>query len=81
MAKIKIEHDRSNCIGCGACASICPSRWYMNKDTKADLIDSTKVDGWEHLDISSDEFKTNLECAEFCPVNVIHIIKDDEKII
>lgn len=60
----KIEHDVAGCIGCGACASICPKYWTMSgsksKPLKTEFPDS--------------DLAMNKEAAESCPVNVIHII-------
>jgi len=65
----KIEHDVSGCIGCGACASICPKYWTMagakSKPLKKEFPDA--------------DLKCNKEAAESCPVNVIHIIDDKGK--
>ncbi len=82
--KYKIEHDRPNCIGCGACVAVAPDYWEMNEDGKSNIIKckSKEKDDWQK-DISEEEFKENMEAAESCPVNVIHIKKldDDEKLI
>jgi ferredoxin len=83
MAKFKIEHDRPNCIGCGACAAVAPDFWIMNdKDGKSDLIGSVHVkEGREVIreDLDIDELKGNKEAAESCPVNVIHIFDKEKK--
>lgn len=34
---VKIIHDRKICIGCGACAAVCPDFWEMADDGKSDL--------------------------------------------
>jgi len=82
MTKFKIEHDRPNCIGCGACAAVAPDFWTMNdKDGKSDLIGSVHVKEGNDVvkeELELDELKGNKEAAESCPVNVIHII-DKEK--
>ncbi len=62
MAKYRIEHDREGCIGCGACAGVCPENWEMAADGKSRLL---KAD--------VDELGCNEQAAEGCPVNVIHI--------
>ena len=78
----KLEHDRPNCIGCAACAGISPEFWEMDDDGKSDIIGSKKrEDGWEELEVDDGHLKTNQEAAEACPVNVIHVIKDGEKLI
>ncbi len=69
MAKYKISHDREQCISCGACESICSNNWTLQtKDGKADPKKTL---------ISEEEFKENLEAAEICPINIIHI-KNEE---
>ncbi|MBT4384645.1 ferredoxin [Candidatus Peregrinibacteria bacterium] len=74
--KYKIKHDRPNCIGCTACANVAPDFWEMSDvDGKSDIIDGErKPDGCEVLDISEGDFKANMDAAEACPVNVIHLI-------
>ncbi|PIN81104.1 ferredoxin [Candidatus Woesearchaeota archaeon CG10_big_fil_rev_8_21_14_0_10_32_9] len=80
----KLEHDRPNCIGCGACVAVAPDFWEMDDDGKANIIKGKrKPDETEEKEISEKDFKVNMEAAESCPVNVIHIkrLKDDEKLI
>ena len=74
MASYKIKHDRPNCIGCGACVSLCPANWMMSDDGKSKP---------KKADILESEFDCNKEAADHCPVNVIHIIdnKTGKKII
>jgi ferredoxin len=60
--KIKIIHDRKNCIGCGICVTLCPENWELKKDGKA----SPKKT--ELLKIGK-----NQEAANACPVKVIKI--------
>jgi ferredoxin len=82
--KYRVEHDKPNCIGCGACAAVAPDYWEMNDDGKADIKKAkTRDDGWQERDIKEEDLQHNKEAAESCPVNVIHIIKkeNNEKII
>jgi ferredoxin len=65
----KIQHDVPGCIGCGACAALCPEFFTM-QGAKAKLIKS---------ECSQDKLESVKEAAESCPVNVIHIIDDTEK--
>ncbi len=88
MAKFIIEHDRMNCIGCGACAAIAPEFWEMDDDGKSDIKNSKHSKNekgeiiLETLTIDEKDFSKHKEAAESCPVNVIHIKKDNgEKII
>ena len=81
MTDIIIEHDRPNCIGCGACAAIAPKFWEMSDDDgKSNIIKGKQLDnGNEELEIKQKDFADNMEAAEACPVNVIHLIKKDTK--
>ena len=58
----KIIHEREACIGCGACAAVCPDNWKMADDGKSDPI-KTEVK----------EIGCNKEAADACPVQCIKI--------
>jgi len=78
MIKKIVQHDRPNCIGCAACAAIDPKTWVMNGDGKADLINSEKFnEGWQRKDVKEEEFQNNMDAADSCPVNVIHIVEEE----
>ncbi len=62
MDKFKIKFDKDECIGCGACASVCDN-WSMEKD-KAKLKKTT---------LSEKELKNNKEAEDVCPVKAIKI--------
>ncbi|MCF7871995.1 ferredoxin [Candidatus Woesearchaeota archaeon] len=82
--KYKLLHDRPGCIGCSACAAVAPDHWEMADDGKSDIINGKdREDGWQEKDISEEEFKENMEAAESCPVNVIHLkrLKDEKDLI
>ncbi len=85
MADFKIIHDRPGCIACGACAALNPDDWKMDeRDGLSNLIKGKRTeDHKEELEINQADFEKNKECADGCPVNVIHIIdlKTNEKII
>jgi ferredoxin len=73
--KYKIVHDRDICIGCSACASVCPKYWEMESDGKSSIIGHTKTGNGEEevLGPLSEDFDDNMDAAESCPVNCIHI--------
>lgn len=79
MVRYKIEYNRPECIGCGVCAANCPKFWEMNDgEAKSDLKGAKKLDnGRTELDIDEKDLNCNMEAAESCPVNVIHI-KDNK---
>ncbi len=60
---VKIKLDREKCIGCGACASICPKGFEMFEG-KAKL----KVSEIKKITCEGD-------AADSCPVSAITIIK------
>ena len=74
VSKYKILHDRPECIGCSACASVAPSYWKMDSDGKSDVIGAQKVGEQEILVLEKD-FDLNNDAAESCPVNCIHIFE------
>ena len=69
-----LEQDRLNCIGCGACVAVAPNHWEVSEDGKVSIINGkTRQDGFEEKTITKKELQENMEAAESCPVNVIHI--------
>jgi ferredoxin len=79
-----LELDRLNCIGCGACVAVAPDHWELTDEGKVSITNGKKrPDSWEEKDLSKQEFQENMEAAESCPVNVIHISskKDGKRLI
>ena len=59
---VSIKHERDKCIGCGACASVCPANWEMADDGKSKCKNKNpKTAG------------CNKEAENVCPVHCIHI--------
>ncbi len=84
MAKFAIDHDRPNCIGCGACAAVCPEFWEMDADGKSGIKGGkTMPNEWEQLEFEDKDLACHQKAAETCPVNVIHLTNKQtgEKII
>lgn len=82
---IKIIHEREICIGCGACAMVCPKHWVMNSDGKADLKkgdDKNKMahiggnDDVYELELNDKDIDNNDEAEKSCPVLCIHVKKE-----
>ena len=78
----KLQHDKDNCIGCGACEAVAPDFFEMKDDGKVMLKGGKKIDNdWYEMEIKEKDFQINKDAADSCPVNVIHIVKDGKKII
>jgi ferredoxin len=78
MAKTKVIHDRNVCIGCGACAAVCPDFWEMADDGKSRLKGGKDKNG-AVFELEVDDPKCNKDAAQSCPVNCIHIEKDGKR--
>ena len=79
MVKFKIIHRKKDCIGCGACAAICPDFWEMDNEGMAHLKGSTVVDENLEREIATEEEKASAqEAIDVCPVNVISLEKLEE---
>ncbi len=81
MVDYKIVHDRDICIGCSACASVSPKYWKMEDDGKSSIIGGEKTfNGEEEIfgtneNPKTEDFELNMEAAESCPVNCIHVFE------
>jgi ferredoxin len=69
----KIIHEREKCIGCGACASICPKFWSLSEDGKATLKDSVS-DQEGNYEIELENLECNQDAADTCPVQCIMVV-------
>ncbi len=70
----KIIQEKDKCIGCGACASICPKYWEMSEDGKSNLKGSTKTEG-DKYELETEKSECNQDAAESCPVQCIFVIE------
>ena len=83
--RYQIIHNRDICIGCGACASVCPKYWSMESDGKASIIGHIKTEKGEKEVLGTNEepltkdFDENMNAAESCPVQCIHVIDLESK--
>jgi ferredoxin len=74
--KYKIIYYRDVCIGAAGCVATAPQIWELDKERKAVLkggIGTDDPDVFEK-EIDEKELQINLEAAQACPVNAIHII-------
>ena len=69
--KYRVEFDRENCIGAAACAAVNPDNWEISmQDGKANM---------KSAEIDEAQLHANMEAAQACPVNVIHIFDENGK--
>lgn len=57
---MSISVNKNTCIGCGACASICPDSFAMGNDGKSEVI-------------SQDNAECANNAAQSCPVQAISV--------
>jgi ferredoxin len=67
----KVIQERKLCVGCGACAAICPKYWEMGGDGKSHLKGSI-VSGGSHILMVEDP-ECNMDAANACPVQCITV--------
>jgi ferredoxin len=71
---MRIIQEKSKCIGCGACASLCAKYFEMQDDGKAHIIGSNLIDKEsEKYEKIIEEQSCAKEAAEGCPVQCIEI--------
>jgi len=68
---VKIIHELDKCIGCGACAAVCPKYFEMGDKGKAHLKGSKKIKKDEVLTIK--EAGCSKDAENTCPVQCIHV--------
>jgi ferredoxin len=86
LTKFRIDFDRTNCIGAGACVAVLPDAYSMQGDGKPDLAGSdtsNKDVQTVVLDLTPQELEKHILAARSCPVLVIHVtnLETNEKII
>lgn len=70
----KVLHMKDICIGCGACAAVCPKYWEMKGDGKSHLKGG-KNTGGENFELEVANAECNSEAAASCPVSCIKVSK------
>ncbi len=75
--KYRIIYRKNECIGAFACVSAEPGTWKQAPEgDKADIIDGIH-EGDEVFVKDVDDLGNNMEAAQSCPVNCIHIIDQE----
>ena len=68
----KIVHQREKCLGCGACAAVCPKFFEIDKkDGLANLKNSKKIG--DNFELELKKVNCLKEATEICPVKIIKI--------
>jgi len=65
----KVIQEREKCVGCGACAAICPKYWEMGADGKSHLKGANVVEG-KHV-LLLEDVECTKDAANACPVKCI----------
>lgn len=79
MPALKVIHFKKDCISCGACAAIAPQFWELEPSGLAQLKGAKEVgDHWE-LPIKEEDKAAHQEAADVCPVNIIHVKENEER--
>ena len=84
MPKFTVVLDREKCIGSAACVVAAPKLWKLGKDDKTNLIDGIENpdNTVQTLRIDETDLGAHMDAAQSCPVNAIHIKKENgEKLI
>jgi ferredoxin len=71
----RVEYERDNCIGAGACVAANAEYWEIDADGKANLA-TAQFDQARNLwvlDLPEENVQKMRDAAGVCPVNVIHI--------
>ena len=68
---MKLSVDKDLCIGCGACAAICPKFFEMGDDTKCHIKGGKDKGNTEELVVTNGDKAKCLEAVDSCPVNAI----------
>lgn len=77
MVKYKIELDRDICIGTFSCSAAAENFWLEGDDGMVNLANAVyneETEKWE-LIIDENDFATNRDAEDGCPVDAIKITK------
>lgn len=72
---MKVILETSKCIGCGACAAICPQAFEIGADGKSHLIKGTQGPAGREELVSETEISGAEDAVNGCPVQAIKIEK------
>ncbi len=69
---MKVVLEKSKCIGCGNCVSVCPKFFELAEDGKSHLKNS-KINGRKDEELEIKDSACVKEAVKNCPVQCIHI--------
>lgn len=69
---MKIIIDKTKCIGCGSCASVCPKVFELTEDGKSHLKGALFAQEKEEIAVPEIE-ECVKDAKEICPVGAIEI--------
>lgn len=70
---MKITLDRDKCIGCGACAALCPIYFVMSEDGKSSLKGAKAKPKTQKEELAIKKLDCSQDAADCCPVKAINI--------
>jgi len=70
---MKITLDRNKCIGCGACAALCPKYFTMSEDGKSSLKGAKAKPKTQIEELTVKKLNCSQDAADSCPVEAINI--------
>jgi len=74
MKKVKVVHNRKNCIGCNSCVELAPQTWVMDeKDGKSSVVGGKEKNGVFVGEIFECDLEANCKAAAACPVKIIKV--------
>ncbi len=79
MIKLKIEYDKSGCIGAAACVAVDPLRYKLDDTGKVDLLGSHVEGNLQILEVETNDPDIFINAAKACPVLIIKVINKDTK--
>lgn len=71
----KVIHEQWKCIGCGACAGVCPKYWALGDDNKAHLKGAkyNETSEGKKGELTLPNADCNKDAESACPVQCIHL--------